>query len=268
MTHAPGTTRTGRASSQAWSTPRTIFLLELRGRFRNHRDPALRLGQVVDQPRFGLIGDPEPLPYVQPATGTRPDPMERSPPRSRRATPTTAATRPARHPGPRSAAAAARGRRVADRPRAAEGLRLVGRPGPRRLREVADRHGLPARRHPDLRRRRRPDRRRGAAGAGSVHARGRGGRAGIPGQRPAGRGHGGPRRGPAVAFFLPDGHEYQVILVVRGRGDHPDRPGRYGLDAGRGWARRPFIGSFVALLLGIGGGVAVWVLLNGANPLA
>ena len=44
-------------------------------------------------------------------------------------------------------------------------------------------------------------------------------------------------------------------------------PGRYGFDAGRGWARRPFIGSFVALLLGIGGGVAVWVLLNGANPL-
>ena len=29
-------------------------------------------------------------------------------------------------------------------------------------------------------------------------------------------------------------------------------PGRYGFDAGRGWARRPFIGSFVALLLGIG----------------
>ena len=39
------------------------------------------------------------------------------------------------------------------------------------------------------------------------------------------------------------------------------------LDAGRGWARRPFVGSFVALLLGIGGGVAVWVLLNGGNPL-
>lgn len=45
-------------------------------------------------------------------------------------------------------------------------------------------------------------------------------------------------------------------------------PGRYGFDAGRGWARRPFIGSFVALLLGIGGGIAVWILLNGANPLA
>ena len=45
-------------------------------------------------------------------------------------------------------------------------------------------------------------------------------------------------------------------------------PGRYGFDAGRGWARRPFIGSFVALLVGVGGGIAVWVLLNGGNPLA
>ena len=45
-------------------------------------------------------------------------------------------------------------------------------------------------------------------------------------------------------------------------------PGRYGLRRRRGWARRPFIGSFAALLVGIGGGVAIWVLLNGANPLA
>ena len=45
-------------------------------------------------------------------------------------------------------------------------------------------------------------------------------------------------------------------------------PGRYGLDAGRGWARRPFIGSFVALLVGVGGGIAAWVLLNGENPLS
>ena len=30
-------------------------------------------------------------------------------------------------------------------------------------------------------------------------------------------------------------------------------PGRYGLDAGRGWARRPFLGSFAALILGVGG---------------
>ncbi len=70
------------------------------------------------------------------------------------------------------------------------------------------------------------------------------------------------------ALFLPDGHEYQVMLIVVAIAIVLVGPGRYGLDAGRGWARRPFIGSFAALLLGIGGGVAMWVLLNGANPLA
>ena len=45
-------------------------------------------------------------------------------------------------------------------------------------------------------------------------------------------------------------------------------PGKYGFDAGRGWSRRPFVGSGVALVLGIGVGIGVWVLLNGANPLA
>ncbi len=69
-------------------------------------------------------------------------------------------------------------------------------------------------------------------------------------------------------FFLPDGHEFQLTLIVVAAAIILVGPGRYGFDAGRGWARRPFIGSFVALLLGIGGGIAVWILLNGANPLA
>lgn len=70
------------------------------------------------------------------------------------------------------------------------------------------------------------------------------------------------------AFFLPDGHEYQVTLLVVAVALCLVGPGRYGFDAGRGWARRPFIGSLAALLLGVGVGVAVWVLLNGVNPLA
>ncbi len=68
--------------------------------------------------------------------------------------------------------------------------------------------------------------------------------------------------------FLTDGHEYKLILVVAVVVIILAGPGRYGLDAGRGWARRPFIGSFAALLVGIGGGVAVWALLNGGNPLS
>lgn len=70
-----------------------------------------------------------------------------------------------------------------------------------------------------------------------------------------------------VSFFLPDGIEYQVLLIVAVVAVVLVGPGRYGFDAGRGWARRPFIGSFVALVLGIGGGIALWVLLRGGNPL-
>lgn len=74
-------------------------------------------------------------------------------------------------------------------------------------------------------------------------------------------------QGNGFAFFLPDGHEFQVTLIVVAVVITLSGPGRYGFDAGRGWSRRPFVGSFVALLLGVGAGVAVWVLLNGANPL-
>ena len=70
------------------------------------------------------------------------------------------------------------------------------------------------------------------------------------------------------AFFLPNGHEFELTLIVVAIAIILVGPGRYGFDAGRGWARRPFIGSFLALLLGIGGGIAVWVLLNGGNPLS
>jgi putative oxidoreductase len=70
-----------------------------------------------------------------------------------------------------------------------------------------------------------------------------------------------------LGSFLTDGHEYKVILACVAAAIILVGPGRYGLDAGRGWARRPFIGSFAALVLGIAGGVAVWVLLNGGNPL-
>jgi putative oxidoreductase len=72
----------------------------------------------------------------------------------------------------------------------------------------------------------------------------------------------------ALTYFLPNGHEYQITLIVLAVAVILCGPGRYGLDAGRGWSHRPFIGSFVALLAGIAAGVAVWVLLNGVNPIA
>jgi putative oxidoreductase len=70
------------------------------------------------------------------------------------------------------------------------------------------------------------------------------------------------------SFFLPHGQEYQVTLIVMAVAVILCGPGRYGLDAGRGWAHRPFIGSFVALLAAIAAAIGVWVLLNGVNPIA
>jgi putative oxidoreductase len=71
-----------------------------------------------------------------------------------------------------------------------------------------------------------------------------------------------------LASFLTDGHEYKLVFVCAVAAIILIGPGRYGFDAGRGWVRRPFIGSFTALVLGIAAGVAAWVLLNGGNPLA
>ncbi|UKN41965.1 membrane protein [Mycobacterium lepromatosis] len=68
-------------------------------------------------------------------------------------------------------------------------------------------------------------------------------------------------------FFLPDGNEYQITLIVMTVTVILCGPGRYGLDAGRRWAYRPFVGSFIALLAGIAAGIVVWMLLNGVNPL-
>ena len=71
-----------------------------------------------------------------------------------------------------------------------------------------------------------------------------------------------------ITPFLPDGGEYVITLIVALTAIILVGPGRYGFDAGRGWARRPSFGSFAALLLGIGAAAAIWYFLNGANPLA
>ncbi|WP_072687500.1 DoxX family protein [Rhodococcus marinonascens] len=72
---------------------------------------------------------------------------------------------------------------------------------------------------------------------------------------------------PGLEYFAPVGTEYETLLGVCAGVIILTGPGRISLDGRRGWATRPFIGSLVALLLGIAAGVCVWIFLNGANPL-
>lgn len=76
--------------------------------------------------------------------------------------------------------------------------------------------------------------------------------------------------GAVVIFGSGDtvGAEYLLVLTVLAAAVILCGPGRYGFDGGRGWARRPFIGSAAALVLGAAGGVAAWFFLHGTNPFA
>ncbi len=76
------------------------------------------------------------------------------------------------------------------------------------------------------------------------------------------------QRADGGMFVFGAATEYLAVLVAVAAAIILSGPGRYGFDGGRGWARRPFIGSFLALLIGVGGGVAAWFFLRGHNPFA
>lgn len=66
-------------------------------------------------------------------------------------------------------------------------------------------------------------------------------------------GSGGPQDAVLLAIML-----LAVSVVVAFTG-----PGRYGLDYSRGWSLRPLASSWIAVLVGIAGAVAVWFFLGG-----
>ncbi|MFC7447344.1 DoxX family protein [Rhodococcus daqingensis] len=72
---------------------------------------------------------------------------------------------------------------------------------------------------------------------------------------------------PGLQFFAPSGVEHETMLVAAAVAVVLTGPGRFSVDGGRKWATRPHIGSFFALILGVAGGVCLWIFLNGANPL-
>ena len=76
------------------------------------------------------------------------------------------------------------------------------------------------------------------------------------------------QRADGGLFVFGSAAEYLLVLTAVAAAIVLAGPGRYGFDGSRGWARRPFIGSFLALVLGVGGGVAAWFFLRGINPFA
>lgn len=66
---------------------------------------------------------------------------------------------------------------------------------------------------------------------------------------------------PGLQYFASEesGFEYEVLLTAAAVALTLTGPGRIAADGPRKWATRPFLGSFVALLLGVAGGVCLWI---------
>ncbi|MEU5843315.1 DoxX family protein [Rhodococcus sp. NPDC047139] len=66
---------------------------------------------------------------------------------------------------------------------------------------------------------------------------------------------------PGYQFFASEssGVEYEILLVACAVALVLTGPGRIAVDGRRGWATRPFLGSFVVLLLGVAAGVCLWI---------
>ncbi|WP_137724305.1 DoxX family protein [Prescottella subtropica] len=71
---------------------------------------------------------------------------------------------------------------------------------------------------------------------------------------------------PGLEYFAPDGIEYETVLAAGAAAIALTGPGRIALDGRRRWATHPRAGSVLILLAGVAAGLAVWFVLNGANP--
>lgn len=71
-----------------------------------------------------------------------------------------------------------------------------------------------------------------------------------------------------VFFNQSGGIEFDLMVMMAAVAILLAGPGRISLDFNRGWTRRPHFGSVLWLVVGVAGAVAIWVLLNGSNPIA
>lgn len=65
-----------------------------------------------------------------------------------------------------------------------------------------------------------------------------------------------------------NGLEFEIVLAAAAAALILCGPGLYSLDRRWGWARRPAWGSAAWLIIAVAAAIAVWVVFNGANPLA
>ncbi|MGP6173370.1 DoxX family membrane protein [Corynebacterium sp. A21] len=68
-------------------------------------------------------------------------------------------------------------------------------------------------------------------------------------------------------FAWDDSVMLSIILLVISLALQFTGPGLYSFDFGRGWARRPLVSSWIFVVLGIAGAVALWWFGAGVNPL-
>ena len=67
-------------------------------------------------------------------------------------------------------------------------------------------------------------------------------------------------------FASANGVEFELMMAAAAAAIILTGPGLYSLDYPRGWARRPFVGSVLWLVIGIAVACVIWIFCNGTDP--
>ncbi|WP_431817886.1 DoxX family membrane protein [Gordonia jacobaea] len=67
-------------------------------------------------------------------------------------------------------------------------------------------------------------------------------------------------------FASANGVEFELTMAAAAAAIILTGPGLYSLDYPRGWARRPFVGSVLWLVIGIAVACVIWIFCNGTDP--
>ncbi|GAB35452.1 DoxX family protein [Gordonia otitidis] len=67
-------------------------------------------------------------------------------------------------------------------------------------------------------------------------------------------------------FASANGVEFELMMAAAAAALVLTGPGLYSLDYPRGWARRPFVGSVLWLVIGVAVACVIWIFCNGTDP--